>query len=744
MTALGKMKGVQDLAAQAGWSPDSSQQGEADELRHYLHVVLRYKTKIVLLALVITALVALFVYAQTPMYQSTATMLIESSPAKIISIEEMYGLETSNREYFLTQFEILRSRELAARLVDALGLVHHPEFQPGGDGFSWRRLIPEGMAAPPVEPDEQARRQAVIAAVMGRLSVNPVRNSQLVEISFAAFDRELAARMANAYVDIYIENDLDARLQMTRRAASWLTGRLEDLRVKLEASEKALQAYREQNDLVDIEGVSSTIAMQHTAIMGQLVAARGELSRAQNLFQQLEQLKGSPLQEYEKIPSVFNHPLMQTARSVESAAERKVAELSKRYGPKHPKMIAAMTELQAARSNRKKELAGVIEALSAESRIAQASVRDIEQELATVNAAAQDINRKEYQLQVLQRDVAGNRQLYDMFLTRFKEADVSDDLQSVIARMVDPAVVSTSPFKPRKGMVIGTTLLLALLLSMLLALLLDYLDNTFKGNEDVEEKLGLPVLGGLPVIETSKGEDGHDARRFVLDHQDSIFAEAVRSVRTGVLLSGLDAPHKVVLVTSSVPGEGKSTLSVNLAAALSHMERVLLIDADMRRPSVGGVCGLQERHPGLSDFVAGTHPLEDCISQCVESSLAVMPSGIIPPNPLELLSSRRFVEVIEQLSEHYERIVIDSAPAQAVSDALMISRLASAVLYVVKADSTGYRVAQQGIKRLRQVDAPLLGVVLNQLDVKKAGSGYGKYAYYTGDSYTHYGYSRES
>ena len=270
-----------------------------------------------------------------------------------------------------------------------------------------------------------------------------------------------------------------------------------------------------------------------------------------------------------------------------------------------------------------------------------------------------------------------------------------------------------------------------------IAFLLERLDNTLKTSDDVEDKLQLPVLGLVPALKT-KGKGGSSPQRIFLDESQSQFAETIRTLRTSVMLSGLDSPHKLVLVTSSIIGEGKTTVAMNLAFALGHLEKVLLIDADMRRPSMGEHCGFGRDAPGLSNLIAGTATPSECIHKLPDSHVHVLPAGIVPPNPLELLSSHRLAAALEKLGQAYDRIVVDSAPTQAVSDPLVLSRYSNAVIYVVQADSTPYQVAQVGLKRLRQVDAPVIGVVLNRVEVQKSGK-YGKYGYY-GDYYAHYGY----
>ena len=279
---------------------------------------------------------------------------------------------------------------------------------------------------------------------------------------------------------------------------------------------------------------------------------------------------------------------------------------------------------------------------------------------------------------------------------------------------------------------------------ILLAFLTEHLDRTIKTLEQLEERLGVVALGLLPFLKLKTGKQkGLTPLDYAMVHPKSAFSEAIRTLRTGVLLSSLDNPHKVILVTSSTPGEGKSTVASNLATSLGELHKVLLIDTDLRRPTIARQMGLDDNMPGLSELVSGSLKLSDCIHKMPDSNLYVMPSGVIPPNPLELLSSNRFAEALEGLVKVFDHIVMDSAPTLAVSDALLLSTHASGVVFVVKADATPYPIAINGIKRLQQSNAHVIGTVLNQLVPQKArhaAYGYGKYGYYTG-GYVDEGYT---
>jgi capsular exopolysaccharide synthesis family protein len=327
-----------------------------------------------------------------------------------------------------------------------------------------------------------------------------------------------------------------------------------------------------------------------------------------------------------------------------------------------------------------------------------------------------------------------------MFTSRMKETNVAGDLQSPIARVVDPAVVRDAPYSPRKFRIIGIAAVVGLILGLMLALLLEYLDNTIKNAEDVDAKLRHPLLGQLPRLK-GKLESGDLQIAFIKD-KDPGFSEEIRSIRTGVLLSSIDSPHKVLLVTSSVPGEGKTSVATNIALALGQVRKVCLIDADMRRPTVAKVLGVDTTSKGLSNLVSGSDPTSECLHFNKELGIHVIPSGVVPPNPLELLSSVRFAEAMKWLEDSFDVVIIDSPPLQLVSDPLILSQFANSVIYVVKADSTPYQVALGGLARLGEAKAHVLGVIVNQIDREKSDRyyGYGKYsAYGYGKKYGGYG-----
>ncbi len=712
-------------------------------LQDYLRTLLRYKWGVIGLALIGAVLGTLKALTDVPIYRAGSTLLIERQAARFVSIDAIYqnspGFDFG--EYYQTQYEILKSRPIAQRVVNKLGLATFdtPPAKPGI--FSLSRWI-GGNAAPAQPPSDAARFESAVGLVQGSVQVQPIRNSQLVKLVFEGPDPALITKLANTLPQAYIEETLEGRLQMTETATQWLNERLTGLRQKLEESERALQEYRDRERLIDVKGVDSLATQELELATERLAQARRERADKESLYSQVKQVRDSG-GSLDSVPALATYPLVGELKTALVEAERNLREMTQRYGPKHPKRIEAQSSYDNARAALDRQLASVADGIEREYSAARQREGMIGGELGSAKGQVRDINRKQYELSRLEREVTANRELYEQFQTRSKETSAAGGVQNANARIIEGALEPGAPVFPNKQRTAMVGLMLGLLLGVALAFLLDHLDNTLKGPDDVEQRLGIGVLGQLPRLDT-KGDGDRTPLRHFAESPKSSFSEAVRTIRTGVLLSAIDQPHKRLLITSSVPGEGKTTLSVNLAHALGQMRKVLLIDADMRRPAVHR--GLPELKPekGLSHFVAGEASISDCVQRLGDSNVFVMPAGPVPPNPQELLSSKRFEDALASLSNAFDHVIIDCAPACAVSDALVLSRLVHAVVYVVRSDSTPWQLADQGLKRLRRVGAPLIGAVVNRVVATKGRYGYGKYYYY-GDGYHHdYGYSHGS
>jgi len=715
------------------------------DIVEYWRAIAKRRWSILGLTLLVAVLAGLIASSMRPLYRGTATILIEQGKSKIVSIEEVYSQGLIQREYYQTQVEILKSDELARKVVEKLKLTSHPDYDIRQSQPGWfARLLAFGTPHEAGPPTDEQVLKAAVARFKRELQVQLVRNSQLVRIGFSAYDRDLAGRVPNALAETYIENDLEARVAMTQKASEWLRERMGELRSKVEASERALQDFRDREHIVDAKGLAmSGASKQLEEFTRSLVEARQRRAEAESAYALVQQIRAGKAQvSYDSIPAVLRNPLVQRMKEQEADAEKRLSDAAKRYGPEHPKMIQARAELESARQATRRQIDDVVAGLSKEYEVAKANEAAVASGLAQSKADIQSLNRKDFQLGILERDVQQNRNLYEMFVNRLKETSAAGDLQTTIARVVDPASVPSAPYAPNRSQIVTIAAAATLVIAAMLALLLDRLSNTINSTTDVETRLGMPVLGVLQRIK-KVGKKGFVSELAFFNDSQSTFAEAVRTVRTSILMSALDDPHKVVVITSSVPEEGKTTLSFNLSCALGQVKKVLLVDGDLRRPKIAKLVGRDLRAPGLADLVAGQAQVSQCVFFEERSGIHILSSGTVPPTPLELLSSKRFADVVSRLKDAFDVVIVDSAPLQLVSDAQVLSQFATSVVYVVRADSTPYQVAQNGLKKLRRVNAPILGVVLNQLDLEKAERYYGEYSGYKSyRGYKKHGYTR--
>lgn len=726
------------------WTVD---QEEAD-LRSYMSVVSKHKWLILKVALFVSAAAAVVVFFMNPVYRSTATLLIEAEEREIVPFQGYSGQARLSEEYLETQNQILQSRKLAEQVITELDLVQHPEFgaEDTSPGFL-ETLI--NWVAGNEPPTAQAAKDRVVNAFFDKLSIRPVPNSQLIRISFDTGDPTLAAQVPNALSRAYIQNGIQSNLLDTQEAADWIEDRLDGLRANMEASEIALQEYRDREDLLDVGGVDSIAAREMQEITGKLVEARRNRAEAGALLEQVNRGDLSP----DSFPAVLEDQGVRAAREAKTEAEILVSELRDRYGPMHPEMVQAQSQLETAEENLSNQIYNVLLSVERRYEVADARVSQLTRDLEEVKGKIGEINRKQSTLTALEREVENNRQLYDTFVVRLKETTATDNMQPPIARLADPATEPSIPVAPKKGMIISLAFLMSSTVMCFVAFLVESLDNTMKLSTDVEKRLHLPVLGVIPKLPGGLFQRKLRSINYYASNKDSAFSENIRTIRTNVLFpeirqlpdmsqpQELNRPGKVILVTSSIREEGKSTVSTNLAWSLAQMEKVLLIDADTRNPVASRSFKLKyAKVPGLSNYLAEEETLENCIHKFDEGYLQVMPSGTPLPDSLELLSSDRFHHMIATLRKQFGYIVIDSPPVIPVSDSVVLSRYADEVLYIVKADDTPYQLAQEGIKRLKQVNAPLAGAVLNQVSISNRPERYGGYRH--ADYYSISGYDQ--
>ena len=674
-------------------------------------------------------------------YEATATVMIEDGKNDIVQIREFYSGTTGSRDHFTTQSEFIASRNVAERVVKQFALTEHPEFDPrqaeptliGTLRSGIARLLPGRNLA---EPSQHDILNAVVATFTEKLDVEPLRATQLVKIHFASKDPTLAAEIANAVADAYITADMDARYAVTQQAHSWLVEQVASLRQNLSASEQALQAYRDKKGLIDKQSAAQGgAARQLETITQRLVEARVRRSQAE---QQYNQIRGRSPQANESAPAVLANASVARAREILADAQRRMADAALRFGPSHPQYQAIEADLESAKLRLTEAVEAVTRGIAKEFETARAVEKSLEQELANSRTVIRGQNRDELELATYEQEVVTNRQLYETFLARLKETHLVSDIQNPIARVIDRAVPPSLPAKPAKLPLMLVFAVAGVVLGAAAALVLHRLDDTLSSVDQVEETLALPVITVLPRL---KGKEARNVYRMFSMHPESSFSEAIRTARTAIRLTTVGrGDGSVIMVTSSLPGEGKSTVALNLAQAHAQVSNTLLIECDIRRPSYAPLFGLAEASVGLTDCLQGEIASHQGIVRLRESRLALMAAGRHLEAPLELLSSKAFENLITELRSQFEVIIIDTPPVALVSDAVTLATHADGIVLAIKAHSTSRRLVRQSLRRLSGVGTPVIGAVVNQLDVRRARRYYGEYGVYDAGNYG--GYTR--
>ncbi len=708
---------------------------------------------------VLTAFSVLFVTVlvgsieEKPVYRAKALIEIDKENPSVANPQELFQLDEVSDAYLETQYKVLASDDLAERVIYQLSLEREAEFLPSARTWPWTTyaapdpspIFPANSAAVP----DLSVRETVLTRFQNRLDIRPIRRSRAVELRFDSEDPQLAARAVNAVAENYMQKNLEARWDAAQKASEWLSQQLRDLKAKLENSEDDLQKYAADNGLLFLEtekGDAESIVNQSVReVQEELTRAQADRMEKESIFRLVQS------GEYSSLPGVFENKLLQDLTFRLADLQREHAQLAATFTEDYPKVKETQSQIAEIQSSLERERWRAAQKISNDYFAALRREKLVRQAFAEKQTEANQIAEKSVQYGILSREVDTNKGLYEGLLERLKEASVSAGLKTSNIRIVDPGTVPYKPIAPNYPLNLGLAVFLGLGLGIGMPFLKEHLDQTIRYSEDVFHFLGVPVLGFIPTIGALHGRKQKGISRpdrelifgmagpsaveggaLIEDHprndlgihKGSAFSEAFRELRTSVILSASGRLANSILVTSAQPAEGKTTVAVNLAFSLAQLGKpVLLVDADMRRPSLQKY--FPQRSSRLSTYLEGQGAWQQMVYPTSISRLYVLHCGPVPENPSELLSSDRMRALIQESMATYRFVILDSPPLLSRADSRILGSIVGATILVVKGGETPRQVVQYAESQARSVGTNLIGVVLNNLD-----SSLNDYSYY--------------
>jgi len=725
-------------------------------LRDYLRIINKRKGSIFTFFILTLLIVIIYTFTTTPLYFASTRVLIERNTSGALTSN--YRYTPHDPEFIETHNQLIMSTSVVEKAVKTLNpeIIYNTFFakkekkksyiasitgwikdqyipfkemigiekieSDSTDNDVVQKLIPD-------KPDVTLQKAQILENLIKKnISVSPIQNTRILQIGYMSDNRVVAAQVANAVAQAYIDELVDMQMEVSGYSIGWMKKKAEIQRTNLEESEKELYEYKKKHDIVMVEDKITVLPERLSDLSRKLTASE---TRRKELFAVYNQIQNVKKGQLETIPVIVENVSIESINQKIQIADQKISELSKKYGSKHPNLISAKNELKRLKNTKYRELKKVVQTIKNEYLLAQSNERDLKDLLAQTRFAAARFGEKSIQLGILQRKVDTNRYLYDALIKKMKESGITERSQAVNVWVIEKAQLPKFPAKPRKKRNILMGIILGLFGGLGLAFFFEYLDNTVKTPEDVEEKFDIPVISTIDFFNDKE----QTIVQNVLNDSSSLIAESFKGLRTSVLLSSADNPIRTLLVSSITPGEGKSSISACLAITIAQTgKKVLLIDADMRRPVQHKNFNL-ENTSGLSSFLAGVSEENQSEVNTPLKNLDVITSGPIPPNPSELLSAKRFITLIKEASDIYDMIIIDTPPLASVTDPIILSQHVDGFIIVTWAGKTTYEILGNGIKKLKEADAPITGLVLNRFSAKKSGYyyNYGDY-YYASDS----------
>jgi polysaccharide biosynthesis transport protein len=735
------------------WPTANAREERLNEELHLLDywrvMVGRRWTILAVLFTVVTATVV-WSFSATPIYEAAVSIQIDRENQNILSFKDVYEVDGSTDDTLRTQFEVLKSRTLARRVIENLHLDRVPELQQKEPGIitSFRKAVADIFLPRTPEKDSDKLRP-IVDEYLRRLSVSPVRQARLAGVSFESKDPKLAARVINAHTDAFIEQNFQYKWEATQKASEFLKQQSETLKSNLEKAEDRLQTYSRENQILFTDQGRNTATEKLQRLEEEYTKAVADRILKESYDNLIDD------GETDALPTVTNNPLLASLTNQLAQLKREESELAVTFSPDYPSRKRKLSQIEEIDNLISREKERIVRTVRAEYQAARNRESSFARAIAQQKEVVNKLNEGIIQYNIIKREVDSDKQLYEGLLTRLNEAGVSADLRASNIRIVDAAEVPEKPIRPRKLLDIAISLIAGLVLGIGLAFFQEYMDDTIKTVEDINHYLKVPTLGLVPKMASVQAKRGYGYGQLYVygrkkldagitaalpnvdlvahESPSSLMAEAYRSIRTSLMLSSPDHPPKSILVTSAAPSEGKTVTAINLAISLTQTAaRVVLIDADMRKPRISSVFGLREPL-GLSSVLTGTAPLKAAIQHSAIPNLFIMPCGPVPPNPGELIVANRFRQLIQVLPQYFDYVVLDSPPVSNVSDARVLASICDAVVLVVKALSTSRHQAMSAVDQLRESRGRLAGIVLNDLDVNAVGSYYSyyhsKYAY---------------
>jgi capsular exopolysaccharide synthesis family protein len=703
-------------------------EGQLDLLK-YWHVIVKRKWTVISVLVIVVLTGMMMTMLTTPMYRATATVQIERQSSRVVNVPGMDSIEgVYDFEFYETQFQLLRSRSMAEKVASGLD-PDDPVFAVMSAPSPMSKLMQMVLGFGSSDPDSvdiEKRRKQLVDLVRYGLQVEPVPKSRLVRIHFDTPDAALSAKVANAVAMGFIESNMERRIDNSAYAREFLEDRLEQVKLKLQDSEQALADFAQAEQIVNVGDRRSMRAAELESLNSALTAARQERIDAEA---RLMQSSGA---------NVYSHPLMlenpgiQALRSTRNKIEAEYQEKLLTFKPGYPLMLQMKRQIAEIDKQLEAEVGLIKAGASAKFQAARDKESMLTEQVDSLTKDMLSTQGRTTSLTLLEREVETNRQLYDALLQRYKEIGITSNVDSNNVSIVDSALPPLGAHTPNAFKNFLTSLVLGCIFGLALAFLFEYLDDTLKRPDEIEKHLGIGVLGVIPRL------DGVTPEEASMDPR-SAFSEAYRSVRTSLQFSTEAGVPRCLLVTSASAGEGKTTTALTLARNLAQLgRRVLLIDGDLRNPSLHRVLGC-DNTVGLSNFLAGGIKPAAAIKPTKTLRLTFIPAGPLPPNPAELLAGPKMVSLLSLASEKFDQVIIDGPPIMGLADSPILSNLSAGTLLVIEGGGTRIATAKEALKRLFGARAHVVGALITKFDARQAGYGYGYGGDYGGYQYYAYG-----